>query len=171
MTKKLNDIIGEVRSSLRTVADVNEEIESYLRFISTLSEEEFEEEYNQLDELSKATLNSYFNKASDKYKKIKEDITEAKAVSPTLAAKRALQGVADSVGKNKEGHLVARREFFYRHGGTSEKFAGEVSRALTKAGVKRTVVDHDEHWAPFRGGASVKNSSHWAAHIKVHDGE
>lgn len=103
--------------------------------------------------------------------KIKEDITEAKAVSPTLAAKRALQGVADSVGRNKEGHLVARREFFYRHGGTSEKFAGEVSRALTKAGVKHTVVDHNEHWAPFRGGASVKSSSHWAAHIKVHDGE
>ena len=68
MTKRLNDIIGEARSSLRTVNDVNEEIESYLRFIGTLSEEEFEEEYNQLDELSKKTLSNYIKRASHSLK-------------------------------------------------------------------------------------------------------
>lgn len=76
---------------------------------------------------------------------------------------------ADSVGKDKTGHHVFRQEFFYRHGGTSQNFANHVSNELTKAGVPHDVVDHGEHWAPFRGGASVKSSSHWWAKVKLKD--
>jgi hypothetical protein len=96
------------------------------------------------------------------------EISEAKSPS----AKSVLQdrGHYDSVGKDKTGHLVVRRGYFYRNGGDSEKLAASVSRHLTDAGIKHTVVDHGDHWAPFRGGASTRNSSHWWAKVKIHEG-
>lgn len=76
---------------------------------------------------------------------------------------------ADSHGKDGDGNHVFRRTFFYRHGGDSKKFADGVSSQLHKAGLKHTVVDHGEHNAPFRGGASVRKSSHWWAKVKLHE--
>lgn len=73
---------------------------------------------------------------------------------------------ADSVGKNKNGEYVFRREFFYTHGFTSEKWAAKVSAALTADGRAHRVTEHHEVWKPFRGGASTAQSSHWAAHVK-----
>lgn len=81
--------------------------------------------------------------------------------------REALSGVADTVGRNKEGNLVARREFFYTHGYSAEKFSQAVSSALSAEGIKHTIVDSGETWKPFRGGASVANSSHWWVEIRL----
>lgn len=84
--------------------------------------------------------------------------------------KKAIGALADSVGKNKAGHVVARREFFYRHGYTAEKFVADVKAALTAAGFKTEVVDSYEMWKPFRGGGSVASNSHWYAELKLLEG-
>lgn len=62
MTKKLNDILAAAR---QPVASVEEQIEQYLDYLSTLTEEEIEEEIESLDELSKHTLGRYIKGAGD----------------------------------------------------------------------------------------------------------
>lgn len=57
----------------------------------------------------------------------------------------------------KDGVFTVRRGFFYSHGGSAEKFAERVKSAIPNA----TILDCGEVWKPFRGGASVANSSHW----------
>jgi len=73
----------------------------------------------------------------------------------------ALAGVADTVGRNKQGQIVVRRGFFYRHGMDSTKFAAAVTRALKEAGVSYLVLDQGEKYAGFRGGQTVAQGSHW----------
>jgi hypothetical protein len=75
----------------------------------------------------------------------------------------ALAGVADTVGRNKQGQIVVRRGFFYRHGMDSEKFANRVRAALKAAGLGYLVLDQGEKYAAFRGGQTVAQGSHWWA--------
>ena len=63
----------------------------------------------------------------------------------------------DSIGKNKSGNYVVRFGYFYRHGNTSEKYAAGIKVALPDA----NIVAHGDHYANFRGGASVAKSSHF----------
>lgn len=62
---------------------------------------------------------------------------------------------------------TARRTFYYRHGGTAEGYAAKVSNALTAAGIVHTVVASGEVQKPFRGGASVRASSHWWVQFRL----
>ena len=73
----------------------------------------------------------------------------------------ALSHHADSIGKNKEGAIVIRKGFFYRNGNSSEKFTYMVDNALREAGLSFKIVRDGEKYAPFRGGATVAQSSHW----------
>jgi hypothetical protein len=73
----------------------------------------------------------------------------------------ALQSNVDSVGKNKVGGIVVRRGFFYRNGMSSEKFTDFIDFKLREAGLSFKIVRDGEHYAPFRGGATVAQSSHW----------
>jgi hypothetical protein len=73
----------------------------------------------------------------------------------------ALEIGVDSIGKNKAGAIVIRRGFFYRNGMDCAKFTAKVDAALKAAGLEFTIVRDGEHYAPFRGGASVAQSSHW----------
>jgi len=70
-------------------------------------------------------------------------------------------GIADTVSK-KQGIYTLRREFFYRNGMDADKFAANIKRALP--GIE--ILSFGEHWAPFRGGASTANSSHWWVKFK-----
>jgi hypothetical protein len=73
-------------------------------------------------------------------------------------------GRFDTVSK-RDGTFTVRRGFFYRNGGSSEAL---VTRLEALVGKDRLVVlDHGEHWVPFRGGASVANSSHWWVKFRV----
>jgi hypothetical protein len=88
-------------------------------------------------------------------------VTEKK---PSLTLKQIKQILlnahlrCDTIGKNKVGNFVARRQFFYTHGYDSKKFADAIAAILSG---KIEVVNHGEHWAAFRGGASTAQSSHW----------
>ena len=52
---------------------------------------------------------------------------------------------------------TARRGFFYRFGGSAEKYSEGVKKAFPNA----TILDCGEVNAPFRGGAPIGRSSHW----------
>lgn len=54
---------GLVTSSESTDEEFDEEIESFLEYLSTLTEEEVDHEIEQLDEISRKTLRSYMTKA------------------------------------------------------------------------------------------------------------
>jgi hypothetical protein len=75
----------------------------------------------------------------------------------------------DSIGKNKDGHIVVRKGFYYKHGRSAEAQTAKIKRALDDAGIKHTIVKDGEHNAPFRGGASVGRQSHFYTHIKLHE--
>ncbi len=87
--------------------------------------------------------------------------------SLTAQIRNALGGIADSVGKKKNGNVVIRRGFFYRRGMDAHKFAGGVETALRTSGLDFVVVDRGEHWTAFSGGASTANSSHFWVEIAV----
>lgn len=74
---------------------------------------------------------------------------------------------ADSVGRNKQGNFVFREGYFYRHGRTAEGFASAVAAKLKAEGIDAELVDSGDHWASFRGGASLRTSSHFWAEFKV----
>jgi len=63
---------------------------------------------------------------------------------------------ADSISL-RNGVFTARHGFYYRHGGSAESYAAQVIAAVPGA----VLVDEGEHYAAFRGGASVANQSHW----------
>lgn len=71
---------------------------------------------------------------------------------------------ADTISKKGDVYTI-RREFFYSHGGSSEGLANKVKKVFPNA----VIVDHGEHWAAFRGGASVAQSSHWWVKFKLVD--
>jgi len=70
---------------------------------------------------------------------------------------------ADQISMNKAGNMVARREFYYRHGTSSGSFANDVLNQLKRVVPDAKLVNHGEIYKPFRGGASTANSSHWWA--------
>jgi|GEM_PF-5561629 len=80
----------------------------------------------------------------------------------TKQIREKLFTIADTVSK-REGVFTARRGFFYTGGKSSEDFR----RALTNAIPEARVIDCGEHWAPFKGGASVAKQSHWWVRFTV----
>lgn len=59
----------------------------------------------------------------------------------------ALVGMDVAIGRNKQGQIVVRRGFFYRHGMDSAKLAADVTQALEAAGVSYLVLDQGEKYA------------------------
>lgn len=77
--------------------------------------------------------------------------------------------MCDSCSRNAAGNFLFRRTFFYKIGGSAESFRDSVVNQLQAAeqskNVKFTVVDCGEVTKPFRGGASVRQTSHWWVEI------
>lgn len=94
-------------------------------------------------------------------------VSEAKA--PSLASRIKNAVYADQISKDKSGNYIFRKGYFYRNGMDSDKWAARVSAELAKAGIDATLVNSYDHWAAFKGGASVKNQSHWAAVFSIPD--
>lgn len=94
----------------------------------------------------------------------------AKTLTDLARAKRALETVADTVGKTKRGTIIARRGFYYRFTSTATKFKESVSGRLDAAGIEHEVVDFYEKWTSFNGAASVASSSHWGVEFRVKGG-
>ena len=85
----------------------------------------------------------------------------------TKQIKEALGTVADTVGRNKAGNYVARRGFFYRHGGTAENFAATVAKLLPGA----VILNKWEKWTRFNGGASTASGSHFGCEFNFPETE
>ncbi len=80
-----------------------------------------------------------------------------------------LEGYADTIGRNKLGHIVLRRGFFYTHDMSADKFADACVKRLAGAGITARVRDIDQVWRPFRGGATVAQGSHFLAVLEAVD--
>lgn len=76
-------------------------------------------------------------------------------------------GVADQVTRKKNGNILLRRGYFYTRGKTEEDFEKGVLAVLHEANVSSKVVDRGNHWAPFKGAASIANQSHWWVELEV----
>jgi len=63
----------------------------------------------------------------------------------------------------KNGIVLLRQGFFYRHGGSEDNLVSAVMKAFPTA----TIHDKGEHWAAFSGGASLARSSHWYVKFSV----
>lgn len=86
--------------------------------------------------------------------------------------KRVREAVsADGISKNKAGNFMFRKGYFYRHGDDPTKFAARVMAALHAAGIDHTFVDSGDHWAAFKGGSSLANSSHFYVEIKIDEAQ
>ena len=96
---------------------------------------------------------------------IAENNQEHKMAVTVKQIREALNYSVDTIGKNKAGAIVVRKGFFYRNGMSSEKFTARVSELLKAAGIEFTVMRDGEHYAAFRGGASVATQSHWYVEI------
>ena len=67
---------------------------------------------------------------------------------------------------SKRGDVVTvRRGFFYRFGGSADKFAELVKERIPCA----EIIDKGEVSLPFRGGAPVSKQSHWWVKFKKKD--
>lgn len=71
-------------------------------------------------------------------------------------------GHPDQLSKSK-GIYTARWGYFYRHGRTSDECVQSVLDGLS--GVR--VIDSGDVWKSFRGGASVKNQSHFFVKFQI----
>lgn len=79
---------------------------------------------------------------------------------PIKVVREKLAGIVDTVSVKHELNgdvFTVRRGYFYRMGASAEKLANTVKRIFPTA----TILDSGDHWAAFRGGASVAQGSHF----------
>jgi len=72
--------------------------------------------------------------------------------------------------KERSKVFLIMRGFFYTHGRTSDDWKNNVRKALEKnLDLDATFIyeDSGEVWKSFRGGASVRSSSHWYVKLRV----
>lgn len=87
-------------------------------------------------------------------------------MSAVSRVKKALGSLADSVGRRKDGSIVIRMGFYYRHGQDAESYRIAICKRLNACdGMPYSIKDYGEHWTTFRGGASLANQSHWFVEI------
>ncbi len=67
----------------------------------------------------------------------------------------------------KNGIFTVRKGFFYTFGKNIEIYEDMVKNAFPNA----KIIDSQEIWKPFRGGASIANSSHWFVKFTFKTGE
>lgn len=71
-------------------------------------------------------------------------------------------GIADSVRISKDGTIRARHGFFYRHGGSAERFQARVEAALDQAQIDVVeIIEASEHWHPW------PRDSYWQVQLKA----
>jgi endonuclease V-like protein UPF0215 family len=102
-------------------------------------------------------------------------LLEFKEIDMTSLAhqlRKALKDVTHNhVEVTKDFQVILRRTFFYRHGVDAEMF-GEATRKTVEGaklpeGVRLEFIEAGEVNKPFKGGASVKASSHWWAVFQI----
>jgi hypothetical protein len=74
--------------------------------------------------------------------------------------------LADDITNHKDGTFTLRRGYYYTNGQTEKDYEKVVLSRLNNEGYSVTVVDSGNVWKEFKGGAAVKNQSHWWVKIK-----
>mgnify|MGYP001581753633 CR=1 FL=1 len=65
---------------------------------------------------------------------------------------------------SKKGDIITvRSEFYYKHGRSEQSIVNRIKHFFPNV----EIIDSGEHWAPFKGGASVAQSSHWYVKFKI----
>jgi hypothetical protein len=72
--------------------------------------------------------------------------------------------IADEISRQKDGSIMFRDGYFYRHGRTADEFRDDVVAALTKANVNHSVVDFGDHFV-----APLARSSHFYVRVVLDD--
>ena len=91
---------------------------------------------------------------------LNESINEADEVSVdkimTAAQKKALKNAfensitgVDKISFKKDGTILAKRGYFYRHGASPEKMADTLVASLKAEGIEIEVVDKYDDWKPW----------------------
>ncbi len=75
------------------------------------------------------------------------------------------KGIHASTVSQKARVFILRWSYFYKMGNTSEKCADLISKAFPNS----TITEHSDIFKPFRGGASVANSSHFCVKFILDD--
>lgn len=116
----------------------------------------------------------YINKAVDRLTKESVELDE-NVHNKIRSLARDGYVESDKSAGDRTGHVVDKgtgvhtfRKSFYYPKGTSEDYANRVSKNLDQHGIKHTVVGHGRQDAPFRGGASASQSSHFWVKVKPH---
>ena len=91
------------------------------------------------------------------------------AKSMVSQVSNVLASLADSVSKRRDGSIVIRRGFYYRHGVDAESYKIAVCKKLNESGLQYKIKDYGEKWTTFRGGASLASQSHWWVEIWPED--
>lgn len=63
----------------------------------------------------------------------------------------------------RNGIYTMRQEFYYRHGTTADDYVAKVKAAFPNA----EILEKGEVWKPFRGSATIAQSSHWFVKFKL----
>jgi len=67
----------------------------------------------------------------------------------------------------RAGVVTLRKGYYYTQGKTAQDFADRIVSIMESIGHPVSVVSIGDQWAPFRGGASVGQSSHWWVKVKA----
>ncbi len=79
---------------------------------------------------------------------------------------------ADMISKDREGNYVFRKGYFYRPSKLdASDWAEMISQKMKELGIDNTVIESDDIWKPFKGGASLKAQSHYLVKIRVNNSE
>lgn len=84
---------------------------------------------------------------------------------------RALSEIvwADQVSKKRDGsgNFIFRKGYFYSHNDNEDNFAEHITKQCEDNNLNVNIVDKGNHWAAFKGGASIAKSSHWWVEAEV----
>ena len=73
----------------------------------------------------------------------------------------------DMISKKRNGNIIFRNEFYYRHGKTAFDNETDISKQLREHNFNFKLINSGEVWKAFNGGASTANSSHWWVEVKI----
>ena len=75
--------------------------------------------------------------------------------------------IADQISRNRDGNIVFRRSYFYRHGQDAQSFANDIQQQLQALNLNAQLVHFVDNFRPYRSGASVANSAHFYAEFAL----
>jgi hypothetical protein len=100
-----------------------------------------------------------------------EDVAKNQSVDKLIKDNK-INFRADMISKDREGNYVFRKGYFYRPSKMDPAdWAEMISQKMKELGIDNTVIESDDIWKPFKGGASLKAQSHYLAKIRVNNSE